>query len=49
MRNILMTVMMIVVVVLLFNNIIAADSTGTQDRIEEQGTNANTKIGELLD
>lgn len=48
MRNILITVMMLVVVVLLFNNIIAADSTGTQERIEEQGSNANNRIGELL-
>ncbi|QAY66831.1 hypothetical protein ET464_10935 [Paenibacillus protaetiae] len=49
MRNILITVMMIVVVVLLFNSVIAADSTGTQARIKEQGSNANTRIGELLE
>jgi len=47
MRNILMTVMLLVVVVLLFNTVIAQDSTGTQARIETQGSSANTRIGAL--
>lgn len=47
MRNILITVMMLVVVAILFNSIIARDNTGTQARIETQGTTANTTLGNL--
>lgn len=48
MRNILITVMMLIVVALMFNNIVAQDGTGTRDRIESQGTTANTSIGTLV-
>lgn len=47
MRNILITVMMLIVVALMFNTIIASDNTGTQARIQTQGTTANTTIGNL--
>ncbi len=46
MRNILMTVMMLIVVALMFTNVVT-NSGGLRERIESQGTTANSDIAAL--